>query len=170
MFNCKKLFKLQIRPPSLILLITTSQDRWIFPSQSWEVKNSIMIIIMTIKLNPSSLIFLFTSTPHPSQSLSVHTLHSQSTFHTQSTLYNNQSTHLPLPLRFLPVGGWFMSTISHPIHVYAYHITFRYMFLYHIPIHVYVYHITTRYMFMPTISHSVTCLCLPYHIPLHVYA
>ena len=26
-FNCKKLFKLQIRPPSLILLITTSQDR-----------------------------------------------------------------------------------------------------------------------------------------------
>jgi hypothetical protein len=27
MFNCKKLFKLQIRPPSLILLITTSQDR-----------------------------------------------------------------------------------------------------------------------------------------------
>ena len=27
MFNCKKLFKLQIRPPSLILLITTSRDR-----------------------------------------------------------------------------------------------------------------------------------------------
>ena len=27
MFNCKKLFKLQVRPPSLILLITTSQDR-----------------------------------------------------------------------------------------------------------------------------------------------
>ena len=27
MFNCKKLFKLQIRPTSLILLITTSQDR-----------------------------------------------------------------------------------------------------------------------------------------------
>jgi len=27
MFNCKKLFKLQIRPPSLILLITTSKDR-----------------------------------------------------------------------------------------------------------------------------------------------
>ena len=26
-FNCKKLLKLQIRPPSLILLITTSQDR-----------------------------------------------------------------------------------------------------------------------------------------------
>jgi len=26
MFNCKKLFKLQIRPLSLILLITTSQD------------------------------------------------------------------------------------------------------------------------------------------------
>jgi len=27
MFNCKKLLKIQIRPPSLILLITTSQDR-----------------------------------------------------------------------------------------------------------------------------------------------
>ena len=27
MFNCKKLFKLQIRPPSLILFITTSQDK-----------------------------------------------------------------------------------------------------------------------------------------------
>ena len=27
MFDCTKLFKLQIRPPSLILLITTSQDR-----------------------------------------------------------------------------------------------------------------------------------------------
>jgi len=27
MFNCKKLFKLQIRTPSLILLITTSQER-----------------------------------------------------------------------------------------------------------------------------------------------
>ena len=28
MFNCKKLFKLlEVRPPSLILLITTSQDR-----------------------------------------------------------------------------------------------------------------------------------------------
>ena len=48
MFNCKKLFKLQIRPPSLILLITTSQDRWIFPSQSWEVRNSIIIIIVII--------------------------------------------------------------------------------------------------------------------------
>ena len=45
MFNCKKLFKLQIRPPSLILLITTSWDRWIFPSQSWEVRNSIMMMI-----------------------------------------------------------------------------------------------------------------------------
>ena len=43
-FNCKKLFKLQIRPPSPILLITTFQDRWIFPSQSWEVRNSIIII------------------------------------------------------------------------------------------------------------------------------
>ena len=27
MFNCKILFKLQIRPPSLILLISASQDR-----------------------------------------------------------------------------------------------------------------------------------------------
>ena len=27
MFNCKKLFKLQIRPPSLILLITTSHNK-----------------------------------------------------------------------------------------------------------------------------------------------
>jgi hypothetical protein len=26
MFNCKKLFKLEIRPPRLILLITTTQD------------------------------------------------------------------------------------------------------------------------------------------------
>ena len=32
-----------MRPPSLILLITTSQDRWIFPSQSWGVRNSMMI-------------------------------------------------------------------------------------------------------------------------------
>jgi hypothetical protein len=43
MFNCKKFFKLHVRPPSLILLITTSQDRWIIPSQSREVKNSIII-------------------------------------------------------------------------------------------------------------------------------
>jgi len=49
MFNCKKLFKLQVRPPSSILLTTASQDRWIFPSQSWEVKNSIIIIIIIIK-------------------------------------------------------------------------------------------------------------------------
>ena len=48
MFNCKKLFKLQIRPPSLILLFTTSQDRWIFPSQSWEVINSMMMMMMII--------------------------------------------------------------------------------------------------------------------------
>ena len=34
MFKCKILFKLQIRPPSLILFITTSQDRWIYHSQS----------------------------------------------------------------------------------------------------------------------------------------
>ena len=27
MFNCEKLFKLQIRPPTLILFIITSQDR-----------------------------------------------------------------------------------------------------------------------------------------------
>jgi hypothetical protein len=27
MFNCKNLFKLQIRPPNLILLITTSQPK-----------------------------------------------------------------------------------------------------------------------------------------------
>ena len=33
MFNCKELFKLQIRPPTLILLIAASQDRLIFPSQ-----------------------------------------------------------------------------------------------------------------------------------------
>ena len=48
MFNCKKLLKLQIRPPSLILLITASQDRWIFPSQSWEVRNSMMMMMMII--------------------------------------------------------------------------------------------------------------------------
>jgi hypothetical protein len=48
MFNCKKLFILQVRPPSLILLITISQDRWIFPSQSCEVKYSIIIIIIII--------------------------------------------------------------------------------------------------------------------------
>ena len=46
--NCKKLFKLQIRPPSLILLITASQDRWIFPSQSWEVRNSMIIITIIL--------------------------------------------------------------------------------------------------------------------------
>ena len=40
MFSCRKLFKLQIRSPSLILLITTIQDRWMFPSKSWEVRNS----------------------------------------------------------------------------------------------------------------------------------
>ena len=45
MFNCKKLFKLQIRPTNLILSITTSHDRWIFPSQSWEVRNTIVIIV-----------------------------------------------------------------------------------------------------------------------------
>ena len=35
MFNCKKLFKLQIRPQSLILLIAASQDRGMFAGQSW---------------------------------------------------------------------------------------------------------------------------------------
>ena len=44
MFN----FKPQIRPPSLILLIITSQDGWIFPSQSWEVRNSMMIMMMMV--------------------------------------------------------------------------------------------------------------------------
>jgi len=44
MFNCKKLLKLQVRPLSLILLITTSQDRWIYPSQRWEEKNLVIII------------------------------------------------------------------------------------------------------------------------------
>jgi len=48
MFNCKKLFKLQIRPPNLTLLITTSRDRWIFPSQSWEARNSMMMMMMII--------------------------------------------------------------------------------------------------------------------------
>jgi len=47
-FNCKELFKLQVRPPNLILLITASQDRWIFPSQSWEVRNSMMMMIILI--------------------------------------------------------------------------------------------------------------------------
>jgi len=47
MFNCKKLFKLQIIPSSLILLITTSQDKWIFPSQSWDVKNSMVMTTTT---------------------------------------------------------------------------------------------------------------------------
>ena len=48
MFKCKKLFKLQIRPPSLILLITTSQDRWIISSQSWELRNPMMMMMMMI--------------------------------------------------------------------------------------------------------------------------
>ena len=46
MFICKKLFKLQIRSPNLIVFITTTQERRIFPSQSWEVRNSIIIIII----------------------------------------------------------------------------------------------------------------------------
>jgi len=68
MFNFKKHFKLQIRPPSLILLITTSQHRWIFPSQSSEVRNSttttmlmtiiiIIIIIITQKLRMTAHIW-----------------------------------------------------------------------------------------------------------------
>ena len=48
MFNYKQLFRLQIRPPSLILLITTSQDRWIFPSQRWEVRISMMMIMRIV--------------------------------------------------------------------------------------------------------------------------
>jgi len=50
MFKCKKLFKLQIIPPSLILLIATLQDRWIFPSQSWEVRNSMMMMMMMMNI------------------------------------------------------------------------------------------------------------------------
>ena len=50
MFNCKKLFKPQIRPPSLILLIITSQDWWIFPSQSWEVRNSMMMVTLMMMM------------------------------------------------------------------------------------------------------------------------
>ena len=41
-------YKVQVRPPSLILLITASQDRWIFPSQSWEVRNLKIILIIII--------------------------------------------------------------------------------------------------------------------------
>jgi len=66
MFNCKKLFKLQIRPPNLILLITTSQDRWIFPSQSWEVRNSIIIIIIIIIIITAKQFSLGDSSPYTS--------------------------------------------------------------------------------------------------------
>ena len=59
MFNCKKLLKLQIRLPSLILLITKTQKGWIFPNQSWEVRNplttTIIITLMWIYLWCSSL-------------------------------------------------------------------------------------------------------------------
>jgi hypothetical protein len=48
MFNCKKLFKLQIRSQSVILLIAASQDRGMFAGQSREVRNSMMIIMMMI--------------------------------------------------------------------------------------------------------------------------
>jgi hypothetical protein len=50
MFNFKKLFKLQIRPPSLILLISTSHDRWIFLSQIWEVRNSMLLLLLLLLL------------------------------------------------------------------------------------------------------------------------
>jgi len=58
MFNCKKLLKLQIRPLSLILLIATSQDRWIFPSQkmrSEKFGNNDDIIIIIIEFFTSQL-------------------------------------------------------------------------------------------------------------------
>ena len=48
MFNCKELYKLQVRLPSLILLIAAPQDRGIFPSQSWEVRNLMMMIVIII--------------------------------------------------------------------------------------------------------------------------
>ena len=64
MFSCKKLFKLQIRPPSLILLIATSQDRWIFPSQSWEVRNSMMIIMIMIMMMIIIIIIIITINPY----------------------------------------------------------------------------------------------------------
>jgi hypothetical protein len=40
MFNSKKLSKLQIRPPSLFLLIIKSRIGECFPAESWEVRNS----------------------------------------------------------------------------------------------------------------------------------
>ena len=46
--NHFKLLKLEIRPPSLILLITISQDRWIFHSQTREVRNSMIMMMMMI--------------------------------------------------------------------------------------------------------------------------
>jgi len=69
MFNCKKISKVQKRPPSLILFITTPQVSWIFPSQSWERKNSIIIIIIITA-------YLFTISPifysHTSHTCSTH--------------------------------------------------------------------------------------------------
>ena len=50
MFNFKKLLELKIRIPSLIMLITTSQDRWIFPSQCWEVRKSMMMMMMMVMI------------------------------------------------------------------------------------------------------------------------
>ena len=61
MFNCKKLFKLQIRPPSIILLITASQDRWIFPSQSREVRNSMMMMKTVIMMMMMMIIIIIIS-------------------------------------------------------------------------------------------------------------
>ena len=58
MFNCKELFKPQIRPPSLILLITASQDTWIFPSQSWEVRNSMMMMMMMMMMKMMMMIII----------------------------------------------------------------------------------------------------------------
>jgi hypothetical protein len=42
MFNCKKLFKLQIKPPSLLLLITYHRIGECFPSEAekWEINNN----------------------------------------------------------------------------------------------------------------------------------
>ena len=88
MSNCKELFKLQIRPPSLIVLIAVSQDRWMFRSQSWEVKNSVIIIMIKIiiiiiiikkpfklQIRPPSLIVLIAASQDrwifPSQSWEV---------------------------------------------------------------------------------------------------
>jgi hypothetical protein len=58
-----------------------------------------MMMMMILKLEHSVhlLIFLYISVPHPSQS--------------QSTRYSHQSTHLPLPLLFLPVTPWLLAVL-----------------------------------------------------------